>query len=266
MYYDAVTTTIYVHLRSVVHPEELLAVYGEIQGMARKQFQSWFEKRESHFVKAMLYVFLLSHSVVIVHPTSTFDTTYLRMLQTIQKLKTEITYDLDSYVGSSFNWFNNGVRIQRVATDFRKTSPLYPGRTVPKLHFFFQEVEVRYPHQSTHFESSGSGLLDKDSKVYQRMQQAMETQISTLIDAAVEVCEGNAYSFFSPLPCAFFISQTFFFFFFCSALFTTGKVFLQGPLRGDVPDKPGKGGGVEALREYLTANSWVTSNIEPAMV
>jgi len=65
MYHDVETATVYLYLRSMYHQEELESAMEEVKQLSQKQFQHWFGERQAHFFKALLFVFLNSHSVVV---------------------------------------------------------------------------------------------------------------------------------------------------------------------------------------------------------
>lgn len=176
------------------------------------------------------------------------DTSFLRTLQFLQASKKEITYHLDSYIGSSYNYLNNQINITRVSTDFRRFSTLYPGRCVPDLHFLFQNVEIQFPSQSIHNETPDDQYLHKDSKLYKKLQQTLEHQLAELVEASIDYPENDI-----------------------SYLFHLGSVFLLGanpnagqepagsffgPSPSSTPKQPAFKDGLDELREVLESKSW----------
>lgn len=112
-YYDQMHHVVFLHVKSILDSDTLTKVvqlrHREIH---QRGFLSIHSDAQSELIKALLFVFLTSHIVVMVHPTLNLDLNYLQLLRTIESMRLKTLDDvcdaLSDVSGLSRPWKETG--------------------------------------------------------------------------------------------------------------------------------------------------------------
>lgn len=90
-YYDEENQIVYLHVRSLLDTEYMLKRYDKLCEKYKKEFDSddflqIYDEVKSSFAKALFFVLHVSHIIVLSHPSSTFDVSYIQYFKTIETM------------------------------------------------------------------------------------------------------------------------------------------------------------------------------------
>uniref|UniRef100_A0A6B2KY46 Nonsense-mediated mRNA decay factor SMG8 n=1 Tax=Arcella intermedia TaxID=1963864 RepID=A0A6B2KY46_9EUKA len=174
MYHDVESQIIYLHLVSL---EDHVVLSNMSRGlhpnMSQTDFHLWLEKQEYHHLKALLFLFMSCHILLIVHPDHNFDIGYLRILRILGIMK--------NLVGESvMNYLANTLRLQ----DFKFSSPFCPGRCVPIISFVFNDHLLSHLKVTTEKSTTNKVKQPKYNPMANtraKLQTSLETQVRQLL-------------------------------------------------------------------------------------
>lgn len=115
-YYDEENQIVYLHVRSLLDAENLLKRYDILQEKYKKEhntddFLYIYDEVKSSFARALFFVLHVSHIVVLSHPSSTFDISYIQYFKGIESMghgyHEKMTGILSSIEGLSTDWATN---------------------------------------------------------------------------------------------------------------------------------------------------------------
>lgn len=90
-YYDEENQIVYLHVRSLLDSELLLRRYDDLQEKYKKEhnnddFLYIYDEVKSSFARALFFVLHVSHIVVLSHPSSAFDISYIQYFKTVESM------------------------------------------------------------------------------------------------------------------------------------------------------------------------------------
>eukprot|EP01125_Pyxidicula_operculata_P011489 TRINITY_DN3760_c0_g1_i1.p1 TRINITY_DN3760_c0_g1~~TRINITY_DN3760_c0_g1_i1.p1 ORF type:complete len:996 (-),score=198.72 TRINITY_DN3760_c0_g1_i1:216-3203(-) len=178
MYHDAESNLIYLHLVSLEDHTVLSNMCrGLNANMSQTEFHLWLEKQEYHYLKALFFMFLSCHIILVSHPDHNFDISYLRIFRILSTMKNLVSENI-------LNYLSNTLRSQE---SVKFTSPFCPGRCVPILSFVFND------HYLSHIKNSYQDTSNTKSKYVRynpmvnaraKIQTSLENQVKDLFKTA----------------------------------------------------------------------------------
>ncbi|KAG1668553.1 Protein smg8 [Nymphon striatum] len=120
-YHDIENNVIYLHLNGIYDSSSLGQVCEIFQQDLEQKgfFHAWSDMNVS-YVQAMLFIFLISHIVIIVHPTTSIDVTYLNIFKVLDTVRYYVN-SLKSAERASRG--ETGGKVYEVSDQFRAPDP-----------------------------------------------------------------------------------------------------------------------------------------------
>ncbi|KAK7791770.1 hypothetical protein R5R35_012316 [Gryllus longicercus] len=208
-YYDRNQQVIFLHLQGVFDISTLVKFCGEefLKDVDEKGFLPVWAEMKHSYAKALLFLFLVSHILIIHHPTCIFDTSYIylfRALDTIRlKALPAIGDILRAIPGISKEWVSNG----------RPCSPrvLFVFNSCPAI--FREDLKKSNCDKSSAVtsassNSSGSSHQNKAPTI-KRLEHALEDQIYHILRKSRVITNNSSNSLFAiPANLEFVFVQT----------------------------------------------------------
>ncbi|CAE1281555.1 SMG8 [Acanthosepion pharaonis] len=90
-YYDACRQVVYVHYSSLLDTQRLANLCLKMDSdVAQQDFHTIWELEEFHHAKTWLLLFCISHVIVLVHPGSSFDPSYIRIFRILDTVRIQL--------------------------------------------------------------------------------------------------------------------------------------------------------------------------------
>ncbi|CAG9862883.1 unnamed protein product [Phyllotreta striolata] len=115
--YDEESQTIYLHMCSPLDTDSLIKHYNEIRDKCESErncddFLAVYDDIKSMFARYLLFLFHVSHIIILSHPGSTLDTNYIQYFKAMdslsQKMNDDITESLKNIDNISQEWASVG--------------------------------------------------------------------------------------------------------------------------------------------------------------
>ncbi|KAH3818615.1 nonsense-mediated mRNA decay factor SMG8-like isoform X1 [Dreissena polymorpha] len=164
-YYDGDNNVVYLHHTSLHDTYRLSAVCEQMKNASEKELQGLWQQEECHYAKCMLFLFQVSHLIVISHPGSSFDTTYVRLFRILDSIRVKTqkcVQDQIASLGVSPDWKYNA----------RPCSP--------RVLFLFEMSTLEFDSEEAVENSAYRSKPQKISTV-KRLQHCMEDQIYKIL-------------------------------------------------------------------------------------
>ncbi|XP_060084858.1 nonsense-mediated mRNA decay factor SMG8-like [Ylistrum balloti] len=162
-YYDNEGQAVYLHHRSLydVHRLAMLSQKLVKEESAQDLFSLW-QKDEYKTTKTLLWMFSVSHIVLLSHPGSSFDISYVRMFRTLDTIRLKLQHCVTEQLQNlpiSKDWYHSG----------RPCSP--------RVLFVFNK-----PGRPEHLSDDvDTGTISKKSSQVRKPQHSMEDQIYRIL-------------------------------------------------------------------------------------
>lgn len=202
-YHDRNQQVIFLHLQGVFDLSTLVKFCGEefLKDVDERGFLPVWAEMKHSYSKALLFLFLVSHILIVYHPTHVFDTSYIhlfRALDTIrQKASPAIADLLRTVPGISKEWVNCG----------RPCSPrvLFVFNTCPVI---FRE-DIKDSLEKLDSCASNSGSSNNKILSIKRFEHALEDQIYHILRKSRVITNNSSNSLFAiPANLEFVFVQT----------------------------------------------------------
>ncbi|XP_029644947.1 protein SMG8 [Octopus sinensis] len=90
-YYDTSNHVVYLHYSSLLDSYRLATLCQKLDtDVAQQDFHTIWETEEFHHAKTWLLLFCVSHIVLLVHPGSSFDTSFIRIFRILDTLRVQL--------------------------------------------------------------------------------------------------------------------------------------------------------------------------------
>ncbi|CAG8561680.1 2805_t:CDS:10 [Ambispora leptoticha] len=188
IYTDHKKNTIYLLLDSINEWASFLQIWEKIDGFIEngKEFQDWLWKREHLYMRMLVFMFMVSHVVMLSLPISKLDSNMISLLRIVSSVKRHILSHASNFINTC--WQNWGIPSPYGSTSGggyggRGGTPqggtMAPGRSVPFLLFLFQEVQLPVV---THNDSNKSDTVhDKSASIsIKRIKDALQARVRFL--------------------------------------------------------------------------------------
>ncbi|XP_076653468.1 nonsense-mediated mRNA decay factor SMG8 isoform X1 [Halictus rubicundus] len=150
-YYDTKDKTIYLHLRGLLDTHSLLTEYNRFaEKQDCKDFLSVWAHMRDKYARALLVLFHISHVIVLVHPTHTFDYSYVHLFRAMDIVRQKVSPQLSDVLSCIYSLPKDWVANVRPCS--------------PRVLFYFETCP-------TVFQDSASGTNIK------RLEHSLEDQI-----------------------------------------------------------------------------------------
>ncbi|XP_052717339.1 nonsense-mediated mRNA decay factor SMG8-like isoform X1 [Crassostrea angulata] len=163
-FYDAESQVIYLHLRSLSDVHRVAALCQRlVSEKSSKDFFFIWQKEEYRVAKTLLWMFGVSHLLLLSHPGSSFDISFVRLFRTLDNIRLKLQHSVSDQLHGlpiSKDWSYNG----------RPCSP--------RVLFVFESNPL-----DISVEDSELGLKSRSPKgsPIKRLQHAMEDQIYRIL-------------------------------------------------------------------------------------
>ncbi|BFZ23591.1 hypothetical protein BsWGS_26630 [Bradybaena similaris] len=112
-FYDSDSRVLYMHLLSCYDINILVQKCQKLAGNFNAQeFYTWCQEEDLKHAKALLLLFTLSHLVLLYHPGSTFDLSYLKLFRILDSLRSKLQHHMTEVLktipGVSKEWASFG--------------------------------------------------------------------------------------------------------------------------------------------------------------
>ncbi|XP_076300012.1 nonsense-mediated mRNA decay factor SMG8 isoform X3 [Lasioglossum baleicum] len=150
-YYDTKDKTIYLHLRGLLDTHSLLTEYNRFaEKQDCKDFLSVWAHMRDKYARALLVLFHISHVIVLVHPTHTFDYSYVHLFRAMDIVRQKVSPQLSDVLSCIYSLPKDWVANVRPCS--------------PRVLFYFETCPIV-------FQDSASGTNIK------RLEHSLEDQI-----------------------------------------------------------------------------------------
>ncbi|CAG8434596.1 6983_t:CDS:10 [Ambispora gerdemannii] len=188
IYTDHVKNTIYLLLDSINEWASFLQIWENIDDSIEsgKEFQDWLWKQEHLYMRMLVFMFMVSHVVMLSLPISKLDSNMVSLLRIVSSVKRHIISHASNFINTC--WQNWGIPSPYGSTSGggyggRGGTPqggtMAPGRSVPFLLFLFQEVQLPVV---IHSDSNKSDAVhDKSASIsIKRIKDALQARVRFL--------------------------------------------------------------------------------------
>ncbi|CAG5125028.1 unnamed protein product, partial [Candidula unifasciata] len=112
-YYDSDSKVVYMHLLSCYDISILADKCQKFaENASAQEFYTWCQEEDLRHAKALLLLFTLSHLVLLYHPGSTFDLSYLKLFRILDTLRSKLQHHMSEVLktvpGVSKEWASFG--------------------------------------------------------------------------------------------------------------------------------------------------------------
>ncbi|XP_062606772.1 nonsense-mediated mRNA decay factor SMG8-like isoform X1 [Saccostrea cucullata] len=163
-FYDVESQVIFLHLRSLNDVYRVASLCQRlVSEKSSKDFFSLWQKEEFRIAKTLLWMFGVSHLLLLSHPGSTFDITFVRLFRTLDNIRLKLQHSVSDQLHGlpvSKDWSYNG----------RPCSP--------RVLFIFESC--CFDSSTEDSESATKGKLLKGSPI-KKLQHAIEDQIYRIL-------------------------------------------------------------------------------------
>ncbi|XP_053379318.1 nonsense-mediated mRNA decay factor SMG8-like isoform X1 [Mercenaria mercenaria] len=164
-YYDVDSSVVYLHLTSILDSYRLTSVCQKLKDASIKDFQTLWQQEDCHNAKCLLFLFQVSHILVISHPSSSFDITYVRLFRILDSIR---------------------MKVQKCVTEQLLDLPIskdwkYNGRPCsPRVLFVFETSTIEYDPDEL-VDNTGYKIRPQRIHPIKRLQHCMEDQIYKIL-------------------------------------------------------------------------------------
>ncbi|XP_052821205.1 nonsense-mediated mRNA decay factor SMG8-like isoform X2 [Mya arenaria] len=164
-YFDGDNNVVYLHHTSVHDTYRLVTAADRLSNATHKDFQQLWQHEECHYAKSFLFLFQISHLIVISHPGSSFDVTYVRLFRILDTIR---------------------MKVQKCVQDQLMDLPIskdwkYNGRPCsPRVLFVFETATLDYDPDEM-VETVGYRPKPQKISPIKRLQHCMEDQIYKIL-------------------------------------------------------------------------------------
>ncbi|KAK3104605.1 hypothetical protein FSP39_006005, partial [Pinctada imbricata] len=164
-FYDKDNAVIYLHLQSLYDVQRTASACQRlVKETKQEDFLSIWQREEYRHAKTLLWMFSVSHIVLLSHPGCSFDLSYVRLFRTLDTIRVKLQQclldQLQTIPGVTKNW-------------------MYSGRPcAPRVLFVFESALV-----STEAEEEDRGAISKVKKTspIKKLQHSIEDQIYRIL-------------------------------------------------------------------------------------
>ncbi|XP_033100285.1 protein smg8-like isoform X2 [Anneissia japonica] len=167
-YYDNKENIVYLHLVSVfdVHHLHHLAANIENQ-LSSNEWHQFLKGNEAYFARALIFLFVTCHLIVVVHPTSVFDISYVQMFRQVEAARTKLIPHLSGVL-----------KDEGVARDWQTTGRM----CTPRLLFICQKSGLSKEEVTDTPDSKQVGRSrQKRKSPIQKLEHSLEDQIYKIL-------------------------------------------------------------------------------------
>nr|CAD7392788.1 unnamed protein product [Timema cristinae] len=112
-YYDTKQKVIYLHLRGVFDVHTLVKTFDQVsKDLDEKGYLCVWAEIKHKYARALMFLFIVSHVLVLSHPTHSFDISYIYLFRALdatrQKVQNSVMDQLRSVVGIPKEWISAG--------------------------------------------------------------------------------------------------------------------------------------------------------------
>ncbi|RIA91247.1 hypothetical protein C1645_767987 [Glomus cerebriforme] len=190
MYCDATKNIVYLLIDSVKESEIMLQLWESSQLTIENEqdFQNWIWEHEHIYLRMLVFMFMLSHVVLLTQPISKLDGNMISLLRTMYSVKKHILPHATNFMNlcwqnfkipSPYGSYSIGGYSGRAWT--AQGGVTAPGRCVPFLLFLFQEVQLSV--SSTDGHKTDSNHEKASSGSIKRIKEALQARIRFLFRA-----------------------------------------------------------------------------------
>ncbi|XP_048764668.2 nonsense-mediated mRNA decay factor SMG8-like isoform X2 [Ostrea edulis] len=163
-FFDTENQVIYLHLRSLGDVHRVATLCQRlISEKSSKDFFSIWQKEEFRIAKMLLWMFGVSHLLLLSHPGRNFDISFVRLFRTLDSIRLKLQHSVSDQLHGlpiSKDWSYNG----------RPCSP--------RVLFVFESCSLDFSVEDS--ESGAKGRSQKGSPI-KKLQHAMEDQIYRIL-------------------------------------------------------------------------------------
>ncbi|XP_075222842.1 nonsense-mediated mRNA decay factor SMG8 isoform X2 [Lycorma delicatula] len=177
-YYDSSNQVIYLHLLGVYDTYILVKHCYELSvELEEKGFLSVWTELKHKYSKALLFLFSISHILVLMHPSQGFDVSYIQLFRSLDAIRLK----LQSAVGDIVS------KVSGTGQDWVYTGRLCP----PRVLFYFQRAPAVFKKKNT------SGIGDSKTVNVKKLEHSLEDQIYHVLRKSRVVTNVCANSLFA---------------------------------------------------------------------
>ncbi|RHZ67011.1 hypothetical protein Glove_303g96 [Diversispora epigaea] len=189
VYCDPTKNSVYLLLDSINDSDALLNLWDESQFTIENEqnFQNWIWKHEHIYLRMILFVFLLSHVVMLAQPISKLDSNLISLLKTISSVKRHIMPHVNNFMNSCWQHLDIPPPYGSISTSGYsgrsgnvQSGVIAPGRCVPFLIFIFLEVQLSTTVTTTDGNKSESSHDKIASGSIKRIKEALQARVRFL--------------------------------------------------------------------------------------
>lgn len=130
-YYDEENQILYLHVISLLDSDILIKHYqnlvdGAVEDDDFKDFLAINDEIKNKCVKVFLFLLHLSHIIILSHPSSTFDTSYIQSFKALLVLSQKLTTKLQKYLE----------KVEKISEDWLN----YGRPCLPRMLFYFERA------------------------------------------------------------------------------------------------------------------------------
>lgn len=165
-YYDVDSQVIYLHVRGLHDAHRLASL---CQRLSREEsqevFLSLWQKEEYSHAKTLLWMFTVSHIIVLSHPGSSFDISYVRLFRTLDTIRLKLQHSVTEQLHG-----------EQISKDWYHSA----RPCAPRVLFVFESSSLE-----VNIDEGDSGAITKSrtqkSNPLKRVQHAIEDQIYRIL-------------------------------------------------------------------------------------
>ncbi|KAI5741787.1 hypothetical protein M8J76_017083 [Diaphorina citri] len=179
VYYDAESSVMFLHLRGVFDTHTLTTVFQQVTSQLQEKgfLFVWSDLKNKH-ARAVLFLFLVSHVLILSHPSYTFDMSYIQLFKTLDLVRSRLQSIVQEQLSQVHDISNDWLSLGRLCT--------------PRLLFLFESCP-RFLAQRSPDEDLG----EEKEKLLRSFEMKLEDQIFNILRNSRVICHVSANALFS---------------------------------------------------------------------
>uniref|UniRef100_A0A8D8WAV3 Nonsense-mediated mRNA decay factor SMG8 n=1 Tax=Cacopsylla melanoneura TaxID=428564 RepID=A0A8D8WAV3_9HEMI len=179
-YYDAESSVMFLHLRGAYDTHTLATVCQQISSqLQEKGFLFVWSDLKNKYARAVLFLFLVSHVLILSHPSYTFDMSYVQLFKTLDLVRSRLQSIVQEQLSQVHDISNDWLSLGRLCT--------------PRLLFLFEScprfLVQRLPDQTP--------LSEEKEKLLRSFEMKLEDQIFNILRSSRVICHVSAQALFA---------------------------------------------------------------------
>lgn len=187
-FYDPESHTIFLHLSGISDTNYIVQKCKELENeLKRKSFLELWTDLQYHYAKALLLLFNVSHIVIVAHPNSSFDLSYIYLFRTLDAIRVK-----------ALPWFADQLRGFSISSEW-----IQAGRPCsPRVLFVFETCPISLTAENNNIASVETSLKFKTKKLppLKKLEHSVEDQIYRILRKSRVITNISGNSLFAVPP------------------------------------------------------------------